>query len=167
MSLLLEAITFGVVVAFMLVGAIGILIPIIPGTLLIWIGCLVYAWHVGFATFGPGILLILTIIAAVTGTADLWLPLLGAKGGGASGRALLFGTVGAIAGTFLLPIPIVGTIAGYVLGLMLGEYQRHGNWELARRAGLSGLAGWGVATAVQFGGGLLMLFIFVVRALTV
>ncbi|MCA9969949.1 MAG: DUF456 domain-containing protein [Anaerolineales bacterium] len=167
MSLLFEAITFGVVVAFMFVGVIGILIPVIPGTLLIWMGSLVYAWHVGFTTFGIGILLILTLIALVTGTVDLWLPLLGARGGGASGRALLFGTLGALVGTFAIPIPIVGTVAGYVLGLILGEYQKHGNWELARKAGLSGLAGWGLATAVQFGGGILMLFIFVLRILTV
>jgi len=167
LSLIFEAITFGVVVAFMIVGIVGTAVPIIPGTLLIWMGVSVYVWHVGMGTFGLGIFLLLSLIAVVTGTADVWLPLLGSKSGGTSGRAILFGTIGAIIGTFFLPIPIVGTIAGYILGLLLGEYQKSGDWELAKKAGLRGLAGWGLATAVQFGGGILMLIIFIARALTI
>lgn len=166
MSLIFEAITFGVIVVFMLTGIIGTVIPMIPGTLLVWMGVLIYSWHVGFGVFGVGIFLLITLIALVSGTADLWLPLLGAQKGGASPRSLLLGTVGAIVGTFLLPIPVVGTVVGYVAGILLSEYQKHGDWALARKAGLSGLAGWGLATAVQLGGGLLMLFIFIIRALT-
>lgn len=166
MAALFEAITFGAIAAFIIFGIIGTIIPIIPGTLLIWMGVAVYAWHIDFAVFGWGSFLLISLIALVTGTADLWLPLLGAKEGGASKRALLLGMVGAIAGTFLIPIPVVGTVAGYVLGLLLGEYQKHGDWELAKKAGLSGLAGWGLATAVQFGGGVLILIIFVIRVLT-
>ena len=166
MSVLFEAITFGAITAFMVLGIIGTIIPIIPGTLLIWMGVLVYAWHIGFSTFGIGLFLLLSLIAIITGTADLWLPLLGAKGSGASKRALLFGTIGALLGTFLIPIPVIGTIGGYVLGLLLGEYQKHGDWELAKKAGWSGLAGWGLATAVQLGGGILMLLIFVIHILT-
>ncbi|MCA9933882.1 MAG: DUF456 domain-containing protein [Ardenticatenaceae bacterium] len=166
MSIVFEAITFGVIVAFIVVGIIGTAVPIIPGTLLIWMGTAVYAWHVGFDTFGLTYFLLLSLIAIVTGTADLWLPLISSKAGGASGRAILFGTIGAIVGTFVLPIPIVGTIVGYIGGLLLGEYQKHGDWELAKKAGLRGLAGWGLATAVQFGGGILMLLIFVIRVLT-
>jgi uncharacterized protein YqgC (DUF456 family) len=167
LELLFEAITFGVVVAFILVGIIGTLIPVIPGTLLIWLCTAVYAWHVGIEAFGMAPFLIISLIAVVTGTADLWLPLLGAKTGGASWRALLLGTLGAILGTFLLPIPIVGTVAGYIGGLILGEYQKYEDWELAKQAGLRGLLSWGVATAVQAGGGILILLIFVVRALTI
>lgn len=166
MAILFEAITFGAIVAFMLVGIIGTVVPIIPGTLLIWLGVAIYVWHVSAATFGLGLFLLITLIAVVTGTADLWLPLLGAKVSGVSWQALLYGTLGAIVGTFFLPIPVVGTIAGYILGLFFGEYQKHKDWELARKAGWRGLASWGVATAVQLGGGILMLLIFVVRVLT-
>lgn len=165
MSIFFEAITFGVIIAFMLVGIIGTVVPIIPGTLLIWLGTAVYVWHVGVEAFGVGLFLLLSLIAVVTGTADLWLPLLGAKVGGASWQALLYGTLGAILGTFLLPIPLVGTIAGYILGLFFGEYQKHKDWELARKAGWRGLASWGVATAVQLGGGILILIIFIARVL--
>ncbi len=166
MSLVFEAITFGVIVAFIVVGIIGTLIPVIPGTLLIWLGTAVYVWHVGIAAFGAWPFALISLLALVTGTADLWLPLLGAKTGGASWRAMLLGTLGAILGTFLLPIPIVGTVAGYIGGLILGEYQKYGDWEQARKAGLRGLASWGVATAVQAGGGILILAIFIIRVLT-
>ena len=163
MSLLFESITFGLIVAIMILGIIGVIIPIIPGTLLIWLSITLYVWSKGMAVLGWGSFVLITLIALVTGTADLWLPLLGAKSGGASKRALLLGGIGALLGTFMFPV--LGTIVGYALGLLLGEYHKRGDWLEARRASLGGVAGWGVATAIQLGGGLLMLLIFVVRVL--
>lgn len=163
----LESVTFGLVVAFMIMGLIGVIVPLLPGTLLIWLGVLIYVLDTGFTTVTLPTFILLTVIALVTGTADLWLPLLGARTGGASWRALLFGTLGAILGTFFIPIPLLGTLAGYALGILLGEYQKRGDWEAAVKASLGGLAGWGIATGVQLGGGLLMLFIFVWQVLAV
>jgi hypothetical protein len=164
--MIFEAITFGVIVAFIILGIVGTVVPIVPGTLFIWLGVAVYAWHTGFTAISVGVFIFISLIALVAGTADLWLPLAGARTGGASKRALLFGTAGALIGTFLLPIPFLGTIIGYLLGLLLGEYQKHNDWELAKKASFSGLAGWAVATAVQIGGGIIILFIFVIQVLT-
>jgi uncharacterized protein len=158
---LLESITLGLVITFMIVGLIGIIVPLLPGTLLIWLGVLVYVLDTGFTAVSLPIFILLTTIALVTGTADLWLPLLGARTVGASWRSLIFGAVGALLGTFFIPIPLIGTLAGYALGILVGEYQKRGEWEAAIKASLGGLAGWGVATAVQLAGGLLMLLIFV------
>ena len=136
----------------------------IPGTLLIWIAVLIYALINGFSSIGTFSFIIITIIAIATGTADLWMPLLGAKSGGASGRSLLMGTVGGIIGTFVAPL--LGTIIGYAIGILVGEYQKRGDWNAAFKASVGGVAGWGVATAIQLGGGLLMLAIFIWQALT-
>ncbi|HEX6387530.1 MAG TPA: DUF456 domain-containing protein [Anaerolineae bacterium] len=159
MALLLDSLTFGLAVVFIVIGLIGTVVPMLPGTLLIWLTILVYAILTGFTGVTPLGFAVLTVIALVTGTADFWMSLLGARTGGASKRAILFGLVGAIVGTFV--IPLFGTIVGYGLGVLLGEYQKRGNWEAALRAGLGGLAGWGVATIIQLGGGLLMFAIFV------
>lgn len=167
MNLILQSILFGVGVAFLLIGLAGVLIPLLPGTLLIWITVVVYAIAErlnGFAAIDIATFAVITIIALVTGLADLWLPLLGAKVTGSSPRSLIYGVLGGIIGTFILPL--LGSIIGYVAGILIGEYRRYGDWDKALRAGWGGLAGWGIATAIQLGGGLIILIIFVWQVLS-
>jgi hypothetical protein len=147
----------------MILGLVGIIVPLLPGSLLIWLAALVYVIVTGFSSLSLPAFLVITLIALVTGTADLWLPLLGAQKGGASKRSLVFGVAGAIIGTFIAPL--LGTIIGYAVGILLGEYHKRGDWNAAFKASLGGVAGWGVATAVQLGGGLLMIAIFAWQAL--
>lgn len=163
MSLLLESITLGLVIGFMILGLVGVVVPLIPGTLLIWLSILIHAVANSFEAVTPLSFAIITVIALVTGTADFWMTLLGAKTGGASGRSILLGVLGAIIGSFILPL--FGTIIGYALGVLWGEYQKHDDWDAAFKASVGGLAGWGLATVVQLAGGLLMLFIFLGQVL--
>lgn len=159
----LEALSFGIAVAFILLGIAGIIVPILPGTILVWLTVLAFAWATNFAILTPAIFALTTLVALVTGSANLWLPMLGAQRSGAAKRALFLGFVGAIIGTFV--IPLVGTIVGYALGIILGEFLKHQDLNLALRASLGGLAGWGVATVVELGGALLILAIFVTAVL--
>ena len=158
MTQLFEAVSVGLVIVLLLVSLIGTLIPIIPGVLLMWLIVFFYALVDGFTAVSTSSFIVISIIAIVTGTSDIWLTLLGAKKGGASLRSMLVGTVGAVAGSFVFPI--VGTIAGYIAGLFLGEYWQHGDWEIAKKAGFGGLAGWGIATVIQFIGGIFIFVIF-------
>ncbi len=164
MNLLLQTISFAVAVLFILVGMVGTVLPILPGTLLIWLTVfffyIVERW-LGFAAIDPVSFGAITAIALVAGTSDFWLPMLGARRSGSSRRAMLAGMIGAVIGTFALPIPLVGTIVGYAAGVLLGEYQKHGEWERALRASAGGLAGWGAATLLQLGAGLLILILFI------
>lgn len=164
MGVLLQSLGFGLAVAFMLVGVAGIIIPIIPGTLLVWVTAVIYAWATDFEIITWPLVVLFTLISLVTGLADIWLPLLGAQKTGASKRAMFLGVVGGIIGTFILPL--IGTIIGYGLGILLGEYQKVRDLKLAWRASIGGMAGWGVATIVQLGGALFMLVVFVVRVLS-
>ena len=164
MTQLFEAVSVGFVVVILLLSLVGTLIPIIPGVLLMWVTVFLYALVDGFTAVSTASFIVISFIALVTGTSDLWLSLFGAKKGGASVKSMLIGTVGAIAGSFLFPL--VGTIAGYVAGLLLGEYWQHGDWEIAKKAGLGGLAGWGVATIIQFIGGIFIFIIFLWQVFT-
>lgn len=155
---LFEALSVGVTVVILLFGLVGTLIPIIPGVLLMWLTVFIYAWVEGFTAVSITSFIVISLIALFTGTSDIWLTLFGAKKGGASIKSMLIGTVGAVVGSFVLPI--LGTIAGYIAGVLLGEYWRHGDWEIAKKAGLGGLAGWGIATVIQFIGGIFILIIF-------
>lgn len=165
-SLFLNAVGFGLAVAFILVGIAGIVIPILPGMLLVWLSVIVYAWRTGFETVGWPSLVIITIIALVTGLSNIWLPLLGAQKRGAAKRALFLGIIGAIIGTFVIPLPLLGTVIGYAIGVFLGEFMKQREWRLALKASIGGVAGWGVAAIVELVGALLILIIFVVQVLS-
>lgn len=158
MAQLFEAVSVGFVIFLLLLSLIGTLIPIIPGVLLMWVIVFIYALVDGFTAVSITSIIIISFIALVTGTSDIWLTLFGARKGGASVRSMLIGTMGAVVGSFVFPI--VGTIAGYVAGLLLGEYWQHGDWEIAKKAGFGGLAGWGIATVIQFIGGVFIFVIF-------
>ncbi|MDX1413087.1 MAG: DUF456 domain-containing protein [Candidatus Promineifilaceae bacterium] len=165
-SLIVGALGFGLAVAFILVGVVGIVVPILPGMLLVWFTVVVYAWRTGFEAVGWPTLTFVTIIALITGLSNIWLPLLGAKKTGAAKRAMALGIVGAILGTFLIPLPLLGTVIGYALGIFLGEYLKQRNLKLAFRASLGGVAGWGVSTIVEISGAILILIIFSYQVLT-
>jgi uncharacterized protein YqgC (DUF456 family) len=161
MDSFVETLTLGIVLVMFMVGLVGIFVPLIPGILLIWLAVLFHALSDGFTAINPAWFVLITFLALVTGTSDLWFPLLGARKTGASWQALAAGIIGAIVGTFALPI--IGTIAGYAAGVLLAEYIRHGAWEPAIRSGFGVLAGWGIATLFQLVGALLMIAIFFLR----
>lgn len=162
--LILQGLGTVLVFAMFGVGLIGTFVPVVPGALLIWLGVLLYAAViVGFGMFSPWVFALITLIGIVTGTAELWLPLLGAKTTGASWVSLLVGFVGGIIGTFFIPVPILGTVIGYALGFLLGEYVRARDLNKALKAAFGGFVGWGVSTAVEFGGSVLMILLFLTQ----
>jgi uncharacterized protein YqgC (DUF456 family) len=168
----LEALLFGITVAAMFVGLFGIILPVIPGVILIYLSALGFAILEGFDAVDWLSFSVITIIAAVAVTADLWMPLLGSKRGGASKRAIFFGLIGSVLGFLILtPIfpffgSIFGGILGYAIGTLIGQYHKYRDWDAALRASIGGLAGWGVSMVVQMIGGILIVSIFVWQVLS-
>ena len=158
LALLIVLVAFGI-------GLLGSVVPVIPGTLIIWAGTLFYAWPVDrFDSFSPLVFALITLVAFIAGTADIWLPLLGAKSTGAPWRTLVVGLLGAVAGTFLLPLPIFGTIVGYGAGILLGEYLRLHAWRPALKATFGGVIGWGLSAAVELIGSVILILLFFPQA---
>jgi uncharacterized protein YqgC (DUF456 family) len=143
----------------MLVGLIGTVVPVIPGTILIFVAALVFAVIEGFQIVGWPTLVVLGVLAAVATTADIWVSGVGAKVGGASGWSVLVGLIGGLAGLVLFSLP--GAIIGAVLGVLLTEIIRLGDWRQALKAGGGWAVGWALATVVQLGAGLTMVAIFI------
>jgi uncharacterized protein YqgC (DUF456 family) len=127
----------------MVIGLIGTVLPIIPGTILIFLAALIYALIEGFQTIGWPTLVALGVMTAVATTADLWASSVGAKIGGASGWSVLVG----------------------LLGVLLTEIVRVGDWRQALKAGSGWLVGWILSTVFQLGMGLIMMAIFVWQVL--
>ena len=169
MELFFESLGFGIAVLFILVAIIGTIIPVIPGVLLAWLTVLTYAYFEGFVAIDYLTIAFISLIALVTGTADLWLPMLGAKATGASGWGMVGGTLGSLigffAGLWFVVGSLPGAIIGYMLGTIAGEYYKVRDWNQAMKSAFGGLAGMGVSTFVQFIGALLIAIIFVWQGL--
>lgn len=143
----------------MLVGVIGIVLPVIPGTILIFFAALVYALVEGFQTVGWPTLLVLGLLMLAATSADIWASSVGAKIGGASGWSVVMGLVAGLAGFVVFSLP--GAILGAILGVLLTEIIRVGDWRQALKAGSGWLVGWVLATVFQLAVGLIMVAIFV------
>lgn len=158
MDILGEAFLLFSVIFLMLLGLLGIIIPILPGIFLIWAGVAVYVWQTGFGEISLPLFLFMSALVLFAGLSDLWLPYFGAQRTGAAKRSYLLSTLGAIIGSFLLPI--LGTIIGFVLGLFIGEYWKHQNTGTAVKVSWGGLKGWGIATLIQLIAGLVIILLF-------
>ena len=156
---------FWVALAAMLIGLVGVILPLIPGVGFIWIIVLVYAIAERFTAIDPITFAALTILGAIGVSADLWMSHVGAKAGGASLRSLLvglaLGAVGAIVGLAFLGVgAIPGAIVGTVLGIVLAEWYRSRDWREAFKVGGGWLIGCTLSGVVQFLIAILMILIF-------
>ena len=149
---------FGIVQLFMLIGLFGSLIPIFPGLAIMWFAALGYGIVNGFSTVGIIIFIVLTLLAVVGILVDNLMMGAGARQGGASWLTIAVALIAGVLGTFLYP-PIGGIIAA-PLAVLLLEYVRLRDINLAWDA-LRGLAtGLGLSYFVRFLIGILMLVLW-------
>ena len=143
----------------MLVGLLGTFLPVVPGTILIFLAALCYALIEHFHTVGWPTLLVLGLLTAVGTTADIWASSVGAKAGGASGWSVVAGLVGGLVGLLVLSLP--GAILGAILAVLAVEIYRAGDWRKALKAGGGWAVGWILSVVIRLGIGLLMVALFV------
>jgi uncharacterized protein YqgC (DUF456 family) len=147
------------VVAVLLVGVglAGVVLPALPGTLLIFAGLLIAAWADGFTRVGPWTLGLIGLIGAASYGVDFVAAALGAKRLGASRRAV----AGAALGTLLgLPLGLPGLIFGPLLGAIVGELSANSDWRRAGRVGIAAWIGFAIGTAVKIAMAFSMVAIF-------
>jgi len=154
-------ITLALIVAsiVVLVGLIGTVVPGIPGTILIFLGALLYALMEGFEAVGWPTLAVLGLLTLVATTADIWATSVGARLGGASGWSVVGGMVGGFVGLLVFTLP--GAILGALFGVLAVEILRVKDWRKALKAGGGWAVGWILATMLQVTIGLVMAAIFV------
>ena len=81
-------------------GVVGILVPALPGTPLIFAGLLLTAWADNFQHVGVGTIILLGLLTILAFVADFISGSLGAKRAGASREAVLCAALGSIIGIF-------------------------------------------------------------------
>lgn len=116
------------------VGIAGIIVPVLPGTLLVLGAILVWALEIGTST--GWVVFAIAAALLVGGTVVKYaVPGRRLKASGVPNSTLLFGAVLAFVGFFV--IPVVGMFIGFVLGVYLAERGRVGQaraWPSTRHA---------------------------------
>jgi uncharacterized protein YqgC (DUF456 family) len=139
-------------------GIIGIVLPALPGTVLIFLGLLCGAWADHFERVGPWMLAVIGLIGGASYGIDFVAAALGARHLGASRRAMAGAALGTLFGLFLgLP----GIIIGPFIGAVIGELTLNRDWKQAGRAGVAAWIGFAIGIAVKVGFAFLMIGLFV------
>ncbi|MEM7272991.1 MAG: DUF456 domain-containing protein [Actinomycetota bacterium] len=149
----------------MVIGLCGVVVPILPGLVLMWVVALVYGLLVGFDAIGIVVMVVATILVAASLISSVLIPRRAAAEGGASGWAQVGGIVGAVIGFFV--IPVVGIIVGALIGLLVVEAALTGDWGEAWVATKATAKGFGISALVDLGLGLVLLAAWSVWAATV
>jgi uncharacterized protein len=144
----------------MAVGALGTIVPLVPGISLVWAAGLVYGLDRGFGAVGVVALAVMTSLGVAATVGGYVVPKRRARGAGASRATVWLGVVGAVVGFFV--VPVVGLPIGGVLGIYVGERLRTGDTVTAWRATRATIAGFGIAVLVQFAAAMSMIAVWVV-----
>lgn len=154
---------FWITLIIMLVGLFGLIVPVFPGIMVIWLAALGYGVTTGFTTLGWVLFAVITVLFFIGAIIDNVLMGAKARKEGAAWSSLALGVLAGILGTIFFP-PLGGLIAAPLVLLAL-EYIRQRDFKKALVT-LRGLAiGWGSAFVVRFLIGAAMIGVWLVWAI--
>lgn len=146
-------------ILIMLIGILGVILPIIPGLALVWLGAFMYAFFTDFSVISWNMLIILGGMAGFGFLIDFWANILGVKKYGASKLGMLGAIIGGIVGIFMGGI--TGLIFGPFIGAFALEYLVTLSIKKSFKVSLGTFMGFLVGTFVKFILGIIMLGLFI------
>ena len=158
----MDSIIIAISFLFIVAGIAGIIIPGLPGLVLILAGIVVYGWHIGFDTLGYSFLITMVLLTVFGTVIDILGSLVGAKKYGASKLSILAMFVGLIFGFIALSFP--GLIIGPIVAVILAEMfiiKRSFNEALKVTIGI--VLGFLSGIAIRFVIGIAMTIAFIIR----
>jgi len=120
--------------ALIVLGLLGTVLPLLPGTLLVWGGVLLGAWIDDFARVSVGTVVVVSVLAALAWALDFVAGLMGAQRVGASKWALAGAALGTVLGIFM---GLVGVLFMPLVGAALGEYWARRNQQRAAKVAIA------------------------------
>jgi uncharacterized protein YqgC (DUF456 family) len=142
-----SSITFVCAVA-MVVGVLGVIIPMVPGVILCWAATLVWAIFGGVDSAGRWVVVAVATVVALLGlVAKYAFPGRNLKRSGVPNLTLLAGGALGLVGFFV--IPIVGLPIGFILGVWLAEWRRMGDARAAWPSTKSALKAAGLSMLIE------------------
>lgn len=144
-----ETIMIVITLGLMFFSLFLILIPAVPVTALEWAIAIVFGALTGFSRLPLLSGLIITILMILGVTSTLWMPFLGLRGRKISCLAMVGFFVGMILGT-AIPIPIIGSFLGGMMGVFIVEYLQTSDYDHAMDAGESAVVIMVMSMFVEF-----------------
>jgi uncharacterized protein YqgC (DUF456 family) len=132
------------------VGLVGIVVPVLPGTVLVAAGVLGWALATG-EPLGWSLTAAALVVLALGTVVKYALPGRGLRTAGVPNRTLVVGGVLGVVGFFV--VPVVGLVVGFVLGVYVAELQRLGStaaWPSTKAA----LKAVGLSILIELAAGL-------------
>jgi uncharacterized protein len=161
-SIEVEQIARGIAIVMMVVGLL--VIPILPGLVIIWAAALGYGIAAGFGTLGWVMLGLITVLMLAGSILDNIL--MGAKAHqvGAPWWVVLLALGAAVIGSLVIPIPIIGGVLAALLVLFLVEWARRKDAKKALLSMRGMLVGCGWAAVFRVIIGLIMIGLWLIWA---
>ncbi|MBC5781449.1 DUF456 family protein [Ramlibacter sp. USB13] len=145
--------------ALIVAGLAGIVLPALPGTILVLAGIVLGAWIDDFTRVGAFAVGTVTVLAILAWLMDYVAGILGAKRAGASRQALIGAAIGTVAGIFM---GLVGVLFMPLVGAAVGEYMARREHGQAVRVGIATWLGLMAGMLAKFVLAFMMIGIFVV-----
>jgi uncharacterized protein len=153
-----DAVIIGLTLAVMIVGLVGVVLPVLPGVAIVGTAAIVSTFALGIDTAGWALVVVLGALTIAGAGASLALPARRGLKGDAARSSLALAAGFALVGFFV--IPVVGLILGALLGLYLGELNRHGEADRAWISTKSVAKAYGVGVLVELATALLLIAIW-------
>jgi len=150
------------VVALIVLGVAGTVLPALPGTLFVLAGIVLGAWIDDFQRVGGVTLDVVTVLAVLAWVLDYVAGLLGAKKAGASRQALIGAALGTVAGLFM---GLVGVLFMPLVGAAVGEYLAQRDHRNSLKVGVSTWVGMMLGMLAKVVLSFMMVGIFLVALL--
>ena len=146
-------------VIFLLVGMVGVIVPVLPGVPLCWFGLLMLKFAPSFRDeISWTTLIVLGVIALVISILDNLLPVWGTKRMGGNKTVVWGATIGLIAGLFFAPL---GIIFGPFVGAFIGGIVSGAKVLSATKHAAGAFVGFLVGMMLKFGMVGVILFFYV------
>jgi len=133
-----------------IIGLAGSLLPVVPGSLIVWLGIIMHKLWMGDASVTWKIVILTGIITLFGQVADFVMGAWGARRFGASWKGALGAVLGAFVG-FFIPPPLFWLLVGPIAGAIVGELVAGRSLRDGGKAGVGTVIGGILAFAVKFG----------------
>jgi uncharacterized protein YqgC (DUF456 family) len=153
-------VVIGLVIA---VGIAGVVVPVLPGALLVWVAIVVWAVAVGSAT-AWAVLAVATVLIAGGQVVKVLVPGRRLRDAGVVRRSILVGLV--LAGVGFFVVPVVGFFIGFPLGIYAAERQRLRGHRAAWRSTQQALRAIGLSMLIELSATVLAAGVWLAAILT-
>lgn len=160
-----ESVPLIIVIILMIVSTIASLLPFVPGPALVWAIAAIYAATTGFETVSVLAFIVMTILMIIGSTTAWWTQALGMQTQGSSCLSMVGSLVGGLIGTAVIPVPFLGTLIGIVIGALIFEFARFGEFRRALRTGSAAATSFILGIIVETGLAIVIVVVFVLSVL--